>query len=210
MRNILFDVDGVLIHGYHAREDLRRCWDENLTQDLGICRERFKTEFIFGPFIKEVITGKTDLHDALSQALPTLGYTDDAQTVIDYWLKNDSHINTYLIEKVKMLKNSGKVRLFIATNQEHTRAAYLMKELGVEKGFEDIFHSDRIGIDKPDPAYYAHVSNLLPASTMPPIFFDDTPAVVEGARAHGWDAYAFNGIENLNDSDFVRGILSAV
>ncbi|MDD9899671.1 MAG: HAD-IA family hydrolase, partial [Alphaproteobacteria bacterium] len=101
-------------------------------------------------------------------------------------------------------------RLFIATNQEHNRAAYLMKELGFEKVFEDIFHSARIGIAKPDPAYYAHVSNLLPASTMPPIFFDDTPAVVEGARAHGWDAYAFNGIENLNDSDFVRGILSAV
>ncbi|NDC56614.1 MAG: haloacid dehalogenase, partial [Alphaproteobacteria bacterium] len=36
---IFFDVDGVLIHGYHARPELRQCWDENLPRDFGIDRE---------------------------------------------------------------------------------------------------------------------------------------------------------------------------
>ena len=34
--------------------------------------------------------------------------------------------------KIKILKRSGKVRLFIATDQERHRAQYLMNEMGLE------------------------------------------------------------------------------
>ncbi|MDF2983165.1 MAG: hypothetical protein K0Q69_2937, partial [Devosia sp.] len=29
-RTVLFDVDGVLVHGYHARPEKQIRWDENL------------------------------------------------------------------------------------------------------------------------------------------------------------------------------------
>ena len=54
MQIVLFDVDGVLIHGYHARSELRICWDENLERDFGINRDKFKNEFIFGEFRKKI------------------------------------------------------------------------------------------------------------------------------------------------------------
>ena len=33
---IFFDVDGVLIHGWHAKPERRRPWDATLQQDLGV------------------------------------------------------------------------------------------------------------------------------------------------------------------------------
>ena len=45
-RAIVFDVDGVLVHGYHARPDLRDRWDEALL-GIGINPDRFQREFIF-------------------------------------------------------------------------------------------------------------------------------------------------------------------
>ena len=36
LRAVLFDVDGVLVHGYHARAERQRRWDEHMQADLGI------------------------------------------------------------------------------------------------------------------------------------------------------------------------------
>ena len=57
---ILFDGDGVLIHGYHARKDLRHCWDANMEVDLGIKRQAFKDGFIFKDFINHVLMVMSD------------------------------------------------------------------------------------------------------------------------------------------------------
>ncbi len=210
MRAVLFDVDGVLVHGYHARSELRRCWDENLMRDFGIDRERFKREFIFGPFVREVIIGKRDLRESLSAVLPDLGSDCDPQTFINYWLKNDSYLNHDLLDKIKTLKESGKVRLFIATNQEHNRARYLMTNLGLNAYFEDIFYSARIGHLKPAREYFEFIEDRL---SLPPgekpIFFDDTPNVIEGARARGWEAVEFLNAGNLHDSPYVKSILTS-
>ena len=120
---ILFDVDGVLIRGYSARAQMRRCWDENLEQDFGITPAQFRDHFIFGPFAKEVLVGKKSLQDALAETLPEMGRPEIApQDIVDYWLENDSMLNEDLLTKISILKDSGKARLFIATNQEDNRA----------------------------------------------------------------------------------------
>ena len=207
MRAVLFDVDGVLIHGYHARPELRKCWDENIEADLGISRDSFKEKFIFGPFVHEVLVEKRDMKEALAFVLPQLGYNDDPQHVIDYWLKKDACVNTPLLEMVKQIHASQKARLFIATNQEHNRASYLMTELGFNRYFDDIYHSGHIGHKKPDDLYFQTVSALLGELDEPPVFFDDTPEVVIAARKYGWDAYEFNDVDDLKQDKFIAGIL---
>jgi putative hydrolase of the HAD superfamily len=208
MQYIFFDVDGVLVHGYHARPELRVCWDENLTEDFGIDRKRFTDEFIFGPFSKQVLTGKRDLKHALAEALPRLGSTADPQAFIDYWLRKDATINHDLLARAKALKARGNIRLFIATNQAHDRARYLMDTLGFGAVFEDIFHSARAGVTKPNVAYFQYISDTLCLPQDPkPIFFDDTPTVVAAARAFGWDAYEFLNISSLDQSDVIRDLL---
>ena len=206
---ILFDVDGVLVHGYHARPELRKCWDENLQRDFGIDREQFKSKFIYGAFTKNVLIGESSLQEELAICLPTLGYRGDPQIFIDYWLRNDANINQSLITKIKLLKESGQTRLFIATNQEHNRVQFLMNKLGFSDFFEDIFYSARIGVTKPGKAYFDWIAEHLRLTPgQKPIFFDDTPAVIELARNYGWEAIEYIDEDVLNQSVFVRTILS--
>jgi putative hydrolase of the HAD superfamily len=208
MRKILFDVDGVLVHGYHARPELRKFWDEKIAEDFGIDRERFRKEFIFGPFVREVIVGKKTLAEALSVSLPALGYNGDPQIFIDYWLRKDSNLNLPLLEKIKILKRSGQVKLFIATNQEHNRASYLMENLGFNEYFEDIFYSARIGHLKPSEEYFRYVNEALNCEKNDiPLLFDDTPSVVAEARNFGWQAVEFIDTASLHESDFIDAIL---
>jgi len=207
---ILFDVDGVLIHGYTGRAEFRRCWDKNLEADLGISRAAFKENFIMGPFTKEVLVGRKTLQDALAETMPGIGYHGDVQVIVDYWLEKDSCLNHTLLEKIIALKNSGQVRLFVATNQEHNRARYLMEQLELDAHFEDIFHSARIGAAKPDMTYFENVTALLDLPDgHKPIFFDDCPAVISAANAHGWQAHEFHTVDDLTGNDYVRDLLAA-
>lgn len=145
---------------------------------------------------------------ALAEWLPRLGCGATPEDFISYWLRKDGNVNHGLIEKAKKLKEVGDVRLFIATNQAHDRARYLMDELGFGEVFEDIFHSARIGTVKPDRGYFQYIADALNLPGNPkPIFFDDTPAVVTAAREFGWDAYEFIDVSSLDQSDVVRGLL---
>ena len=64
-RAVLFDVDGVLIHGFHTREDRRRRWDEHLQADLGVDPVAFQERFIRQSFIADVINGRASLINKL-------------------------------------------------------------------------------------------------------------------------------------------------
>ena len=202
---IFFDVDGVLIHGYHARPELRQCWDENLPRDFGIDREIFKQNFIMGPFVTQVLVGQKDLAEALNDFFTAKNLSISADRLIDYWLKNDSHINHDLLAVVKKLKQEENVRLFIATNQEHNRARYLMNNLGFGEYFDDIFYSARVGHLKPTAQYFEKIIEALAISTNDtPVLIDDTPAVVHAARQLGWQAIEYTQVADLKQHEILR------
>lgn len=208
MQTIFFDVDGVLIDGYHFRPEYRKCWHKNLQEDFGIDPDYFSKTFFVDPFSSKVLLGELDLKDALSEWLPQAGYSGDAQVFMDYWLIKDSTLNSGLIEKIKILRKSNKVRLFIATNQAHNRAKHLMKNLGLDQYFEDIFYSAKMGVMKPDHEYFFYISKALNLSKHDrPIIFDDTPNVIETAKSVGWEAHEFINAESVNESQFVANIL---
>lgn len=208
MRIVFFDVDGVLVHGYHAKPELRKCWDENMELDLGINRMHFKENFIFDVFVKEVIVGVTPLKAALNDYLLSISSNIKAEDFIKYWLSHDANVNTALIQKVEALKQTNRVRLLIATNQEHNRANYLMNELGFSNYFDDIYHSAKVGFAKPNRSYFEKIMASVGNLDEPPIFFDDTQSVVDAANDFGWEAYQFDGVNDLNKSPLIASLLS--
>ena len=190
-RAVVFDVDGVLIHGYHSRPELQRRWDEHLLADLGVDPDRFRDEFIFDIFIKKVIVGKTALVDALDRRLPALGYKGSSMAFAHYWMSHDSQLDHQLLDDIRRLKARDDVRLFIATNQDHMRAQWLWFTLGLNELFEDIFYSARAGIRKPEKAFFDFAAARMGKQSQMPLFFDDTPKVVEGARNYGWETVLY-------------------
>ena len=207
MITILFDVDGVLIHGYHAKPEFQKCWDEDLEADFKIKRSDFKSVFIKGPFEQEVLIGQKSLDEALREVLPQIGYYDDPQRLIDYWMERDANINHELIKYIEILSKNPEITLCIATNQEHVRANYLMKEVGFNRYFTDIFYAARLGALKPALRFYEEIERLHPVSKEEIIFFDDNQDVVDGAIEFGWEAHQFDTPQDLFKSDRVKSLL---
>lgn len=208
-RAVIFDVDGVLVHGYHARPELQQRWDENLLEDLGVDPNRFRDEFIYDIFIKKVVIGKTALIDALDRRLPSLGYKGSSLAFAEYWLSHDSRLNTELLDDIRRLKASADTRLFIATNQDHMRAQWLWFTLGLNEIFEDIFYSARAGVRKPQKAFFDFASVRIGKQTERPLFFDDTPAVVEGSRTYGWETVLYTDLSDFRTHPWIAERLAA-
>lgn len=208
-RIILFDVDGVLVNGYHFNPKLRRCWDEHMETDLGISRDLFFQKFISGVFINEVIPGKKSLINALDEVLPDLGYQGSAMTIASYWLARDSHLNQSLLSLIKQLPKD-KVDLYIATNQEHMRAMHLWHTLGLGIIFRDIYYSARLGAAKPSSSFFQAVKDTQGPQEQVPLMFDDTPEVIEAARNAGWEAVLYNELTDFTQHPYIQKTLNQI
>jgi putative hydrolase of the HAD superfamily len=200
---IFFDVDGVLINGCHAKPELRRPWDATIEQDLGIDANAFREKF-FGSaasnraVIHACVRGERDLKEALAATLPTVGYAGSVDAFIRYWFEKDSHVNREAMEAVKRLARHDHLEVYLATAQEHCRAAYLWDGLGFKEHFKDIFYSARLGHLKNAPEFFLEINRVLGIGPDErPLFFDDREDVVVLAREAGWDACIFNTVADL-------------
>lgn len=208
MRSVLFDVDGVLVHGYTGQVERRRRWDEHLLADLGIDPSAFRDLFIKQVFEKEVLTGRKALLPALEETLPQLGFHGSPFVVASYWLNRDGHLNLQLLDVVRHLRRTGRIRLYVATNQEDMRAFHLWNRHGFENLFDDMFHAARLGALKPDRAFFERAANILGPQGEPPLFFDDSEAVVEAANAFGWEGVLYNELGDCTAHPWVAAMLS--
>lgn len=204
MRVVLFDVDGVLVHGYHARPEKQRRWDEHLEVDLGIRQEEFKARFIKGLFESHVITGQMSLINALEEVLPQLGFTGSPMAVISYWLERDSNVNHQLLDVIRRLQRTRAAKLCVATNQEHLRAFHLWNNLGFRAVFDDMFNSARLGSMKPDRRFFERISQLIGTQAERPLMFDDSPAVIAAANEFGWEGVLYEELSDCSDHPWIR------
>lgn len=207
-RSLVFDVDGVLVHGYHARPDLHETFDEKL-RGLGINADRFQREFIYDIFMKRVLIGEVPMVEALDRRLKAFGYRGSTMTVLDLWMSHDCFPNTAMFELIRKLKADPQVRLYLATNQDHSRAQFLWQGLGLRDSFEDMFYSARFGRTKAHKKFFEMAEERMPSSELPPLFFDDTPKVIDAAKAHGWEAVLFETIDDCATHPWIAERLGA-
>lgn len=189
-RCVMLDVDGVLVTG-------RPSWARDIERDLGIAPERLQA-LLFRPHWAEIVTGRKNLRQVLEGCLPELAPGLAAQDFLDYWFERDSAVDLALLAECDALRRRG-LRVFLATNQEHLRAAYLMERLGLGRRVEGMVYSARVAAKKPDRAFFdaaLAISGSRPEETL---LIDDTEANVAAARAAGWQALHWSGGACLSD-----------
>ena len=203
---VFFDVDGVMIDGWHANSALRKPWDETLEADLGVDRAAFQQLFFQGPDgdrerspMFGCTLGRIDLMEALAAVLPRVGYAGKAEDFARYWFEKDSNINRQVFGLVETIRQSG-ARLYVATGQEHHRARYLWNELGFSRWFDRLFYSAGIGHQKNDVRFFQAINRALGIDgSETPLFFDDQPEIIALACAEGWDGAVFNSAGDIRN-----------
>lgn len=206
-----FDVDGVLIDGWHANSALRKPWDARLDADLGVDRKAFQ-ELFFGTSagrsaspMFECVIGRRDLREALAAVLPDTGYRGSVDDFMRYWFERDSNLNADLLELVEVLRKKGGVKTYVATGQEHRRARYLWNDLGLSKHFDGMFYSAEIGHPKKDLRFFEAINRALGIDAEHrPLFFDDQPEIVALAGDAGWDGTVFTSVADVLEHPRLR------
>lgn len=183
MKVLMVDVDGVLIHG-RPTDGLPLF--TYLERDLGLRLDLLQQEF-FQTHWRDIIIGHAALEPRLAGVLAKIAPHLSAETLIDYWFENDSRLDLNLLEELAALRQSG-ITLLLATNQEHSRARYLMEHIGLSAHFDDIIYSAALGHSKPSPDFFrlaTERAGVLPGEIA---FIDDMAENIEAARQFGWNA----------------------
>lgn len=197
---LMIDVDGVLVSG---RPSDGRHWATGLEADLGLSFAILQDAF-FKRYWDEIVTGRADLRARLANVLARIAPGLTAEQVVTYWFQQDARLNPELLEDLATLRRSG-LRAYLATNQEHERAHYLMSTLDLAAHLDGCCYSAAIGHRKPVPAFVDAVACKvgLPAEEL--LLVDDAEENIRAAIAAGWNAVQWTDRERL--IDLVAGVL---
>jgi putative hydrolase of the HAD superfamily len=208
-RTVLFmDVDGVLIKGYNKNPALRRPWDADIQRDLGIDPNLLSRHFFQEKFLS-VLKGKKELLPALEEALPDIHYKGKPQDIVEYWFKGDACVDLELLNNIQSLKEKTNINIYLATNQESMRAAYLWNVVGFHKHFDGMFYSAELGRIKEDTAFFTDINKRLSLNPKEDkiLFFDDHDHYVQAACEAGWRAYLYEILSDFTENRDVKDML---
>ena len=194
IRVLMVDVDGVLVHGRPA--DGRPVFSE-LKRDLGLSLERLRAEF-FNRHWEAIVTGREPMMPRLAAVLGQIAPHISAEQLVAYWMHNDSRMLPEDVAALDEARAAG-LRVYLATNQEHIRAAYLMGEMGLGAHVDGIAYSAALGTRKPEADFYRLAAAQVGALSGEIGFVDDVAENVAAARRVGWRAVQFTGAETLRE-----------
>ncbi len=182
---IAWDFDGVLNRNIVQG---RFVWADHLPA-FGIDKRAFG-EFVFADGFWPIMRGEEDLLDRLQRFYDHIGRRSDPQELLDYWFEADNRPCPDMLALMERAKRAG-LRQVIATNNEHRRSCYIEREMGFAARVEKLFSSGRMGVAKPDAAYFRAIEKDLDLAPEQILFVDDYAENIEAAAGCGWQVHHF-------------------
>ena len=186
---ICFDFDGVMVRSRH--EDKTFLWSMALAPDLNFPMDLRATLFAL-PHWHDIVTGKKDFRDRLDLLFRDADAPCSVDTFVEYWLEHD--LNWY--DEIVTIARDAKARgaeLYVTSNQDRLRSAYLRRQPLVQDLFNAIVTSSDLGVAKPDPLFFRKAFDVIGAADGDrPILIDDDSRNVAAAIDAGWTGIYFN------------------
>lgn len=201
IRCIAWDFDGVLnrnvING-------RFIWQDGLVA-FGISQKSFES-FMFSDGFWPIMRGEEDLLDRLERFRVHAGFEATAVELLEFWFKADARPCAQMLALMARVQAAG-LRQVIATNNEHRRTSYIEREMGYGARVEKLYSSGRMGVAKPDAAFFRAIEADLGLAPDQILFVDDYRDNVDGAAACGWQVYHFPEDGQADLQDWLSDIL---
>lgn len=205
MQTLALDVDGVLLdpdRGGHGD------WMQELERRFGLTRPQLRDAF-FAPAWSDVATGRRAIEDALGESLRHLESPAGVDEVLACWFDADFVPFEATFSLARRASVAG-VRVVLATNQEHRRAAYLEQRLSAAFPIAAVLYSADLGYEKHAPQFFELASERLGVAAGDRsgiVFVDDAEHNVEVARRAGWRAvHAPPGSDWICDVEALLGL----
>lgn len=184
---LALDIDGVLLDP--MRGGLGR-WQEAFSDHFGVDGARLDGALFAGSWA-DVIVGRRSIESALDEALCALGWEIEVEAALRCWFEADFVVDPDVVAAVRDWSAAG-CAMALVSNQERRRARFLEARLARLLPLAGTAFSGDLGTVKDDPAFYRRAEEhlgLRRAASV--VFLDDTPANVEVASRHGWQAVQF-------------------
>lgn len=178
---LMVDVDGVVVRPANPSG-----WSADIERDLGIPAALLQSRF-FQVHWDDVIHGRAGLRERLDIVLADIAPHVGCEQLIRYWFDGDAELDADLLTQLAAVRATG-LPLHLATVQEHERAAWLWKDLGLRDHFDDMHYAADLGASKPSRAFYEAVEQRVGLHGPAIAFIDDSESNVRAARERGWQA----------------------
>ncbi|MEJ2023199.1 MAG: HAD-IA family hydrolase [Maritimibacter sp.] len=181
---IAWDFDGVLNRVQNDQGAVAAAFE----RDIGLSFEHFVAHMFTQEHMGRVLTGAETIEDLFGDWLAGEGSELQAETLLTWWLE----ANHAPDEEMAALAERLPHRQIIATNNEARRAAYIRELAGWGARVEAIFASGPMGVAKPDPGFFAQITEWSGLTAGEILLIDDNTQSIEAARALGWQTFLFN------------------
>ena len=102
-------------------------------------------------------------------------------------------LNGSLMAVFDTLRSTG-ARVVLASNMASGQKKLFWDGLGLKKHADDLYCSGDLNVAKPDAGFYSAVTTALKTDPESIVFFDDSAANVDAAKACGWQAFLYTDV----------------
>jgi HAD superfamily hydrolase (TIGR01509 family) len=198
LRALVFDLAGVLLD-FGGVESVHKLSDGHVGEDEFF---RFWSE---ARCAHDLHCGRCSPEDFAGQAVRELRLPVTSERFLaefQTWLRGPF---PGALEMLEGLRPQYRVACLSNTNALHVRQ--FDEKWQLQNWFDDCFYSNEMGLRKPDPKAYLHVSKALDIPPSEIAFFDDSLECVNGAIAVGMHGHHVTGFGDLQMRMSDLGIL---
>lgn len=182
----LFDIDGVI--GKKRKE----YFSVRYARERGVPEEKI-VKFFTGPF-QSCIIGEADLKEVLPSYLKEWGWRKSVDEFLAYWFESEKELNIDVLKQIEKLRDND-IEVYLASQQEKYRAAYILRTEGLADRVDGAFFSCVLGFKKDDPRFFEKILKRIGVTAPEVIYWDDeeeniTVAKRVGITTHLYSDYA--------------------
>jgi putative hydrolase of the HAD superfamily len=190
IKAVIFDADGMVINAELFSNRLSREYNIPLGKILTLFEKDYPL----------CAVGQADLKEVLKKYVKDWSWPGTVEELLRYWFKTEHKVDGRIIRMIEKLRQKG-IKCYLATNQENYRLSYISNEMGLNKVFDKVFASCRIGHNKSSQEFFEAVLGELSGLRKEDVlYFDDREENVRTARKFGFQAEVYRDFEGFSET----------